>query len=79
MNFPISKKILKSAHLTEKEIKQELALALYKKDKLTLAQASRLAKMDRLQFQHLLASKKINIHYSKKDFEDDLKVIESLK
>jgi len=68
MNLAISEKILKSAGLTEHEIKQELALALFKKEKLTLAQASKLAQMDRLQFQHLLASRKIQLHYSQKDF-----------
>ena len=78
MNLAISEKLIKSAGLTESEIIQELALALFKKEKLTLAQASKLAQMDRLQFQHLLASRKIFIHYSLKDFEKDLTVIESL-
>jgi len=78
MNLIISNKILKSSGLTEKDIKKELALTLFREKKLTLAQASSIAQIDRLQFQQLLASRKINLHYSKKDFDEDLRVIESL-
>ena len=51
----------------------------YQKEKLTLAQASRLAGMDRMQFQHLLASRRIPINYDVKDFEEDLKNLRELR
>lgn len=58
--------------MTEGELRREIAVLLFERDKLTLAQASRLAGMSRLQFQHLLSSREIAVHYDVADFEDDL-------
>ena len=75
MSILISDDILQSARLTEDELKQEIAILLFQKEKLTLAQASRFAGMTRLQFQHLLASRKIPVHYDVAEFEEDLKTL----
>jgi len=78
MGVTIPDEICNATHLTEKELKQEIALMLFGKDKLTLAQAAKLADMDRLSFQHLLASRKIPVHYGIDDFEHDLKTLKEL-
>ena len=75
MSILISDDVLQSARLTEDEFKQEIAVLLFQKEKLTLAQASRFAGMTRLQFQHLLASRKIPVHYDIAEFEEDLKTL----
>lgn len=75
MSILISDDILQSARLTEEEFKQEIAVLLFQKEKLTLAQASRFAGMTRLQFQHLLASRKIPVHYDVAEFEEDMKTL----
>ena len=75
MSILISDDILQSARLTEDEFKQEIAVLLFQKEKLTLAQASRFAGMTRLQFQHLLASRNIPVHYDIAEFEEDLKTL----
>ena len=75
MSILISDDILQSARLTEDEFKQEIAVLLFQKEKLTLAQASRFAGMTRLQFQHLLASRKIPVHYDIAEFDEDLKTL----
>ena len=75
MSIVISDDILQSARLTEDELKQEIAVLLFQKEKLSLAQASRFAGMGRLQFQHLLASRKIPVHYDVVEFEEDLKTL----
>lgn len=49
---------------------------LFEKEKLTLGSASRLVGMDLIQFQRLLASRKIPIHYDVAEFRED---IQSLK
>lgn len=67
--------ILQATRLTEDELKQELAVILFQKDKLTLGQAGILAGMNRLQFQHLLASRKIPVHYGVAEFEEDIKTL----
>lgn len=64
--------------MSESELRQEIAVLLFEKDKITLAQASRLAEMDRLRFQHLLASRGIPVHYGSEDFEQDLDTLRRL-
>lgn len=76
MNVP--DEILQTARMTEEELRQELAILLFQKDRLTLGQASRLAGMDRLRFQHLLASRDIPVHYDVEEFEQDLSTLRSL-
>jgi predicted HTH domain antitoxin len=70
--------LLQSARISEAELRQEIAILLFQRDKLTLAQASRFAELSRLQFQHLLASRQIPIHYDVTDFEEDLHTLQRL-
>jgi hypothetical protein len=53
-------------------------VTLYQRDRLTLGQASRLATMDQAQFQLLLASREIPIHYDAADFDADPKTLEDM-
>lgn len=78
MNVMIPDEILATARITEEELRQEIAVLLFQRDRLTLAQASRLAGMDRLRFQHLLASRDIPVHYDVEEFEQDLATLRSL-
>lgn len=73
MTITIPDEILECAHISETEFLQEIALTLFQKNRLSLAQASKLAKMDRVAFQHLLASRQIPIHYDTAEFEADLR------
>jgi predicted HTH domain antitoxin len=75
MPVSISDEFLISSHLTESELKIELAVALFQNDRLTLGQASRLAEMGQLEFQKILASRSIPIHYGIDDLEADLRTI----
>ena len=50
MSVIIPDEILHAARMTEAEFKQEIAIFLFEKNKLTLAQASRLADISRFQF-----------------------------
>ena len=77
MSVVLSDEILASARMTEAEMRQEIAVMLFQQEKLTLAQASRLAEMHRVAFQHLLASRRIPIHYGIEDFEQDVQTIQS--
>lgn len=73
MSIVISDEILTATRMTEAEMRQEIAVMLFQKEKLTLAQASRVAGMHRIAFQHLLASRQISVHYGVEDFEQDIK------
>jgi predicted HTH domain antitoxin len=78
MTLMIPDEILHASRLSERELKVEIAIMLFEKEKLTLGQASRLAAMDRLEFQHLLASRRIPVHYDVADFEQDLETLGEL-
>jgi predicted HTH domain antitoxin len=73
MPVTISDEVLNAAHISEPELKQELALTLFQQERLTLAQASRLAEMSQLAFQALLAERQIPIHYGIDEFHEDLR------
>lgn len=73
MSLEISDEFIRSAGLSKEELAQEIAVMLFQKNRLTLAQAARFASINRLQFQHLLASRQIPVHYDEDDFQDDLK------
>ena len=78
MSVVISDDVLQSARMSGEELLQEVAVMLFQREKITLAQASRLSRMNRFQFQHLLASRRISVHYDVKEFEEDLKTLRKL-
>lgn len=63
---------------TEDELLREIAVLLYQKDKMTLGQAGRLARMSQIQFQRLVAERKIPVHYNTADFESDIKTLQEM-
>jgi predicted HTH domain antitoxin len=74
----IPDEVLAAAHMSEEEFRQEVAVMLFERGKLTIGQACRLAGMPRLRFQHLLASRQIPVHYDVADLEADLETLRSL-
>ena len=78
MPVTIPDEILTAAHISEPELRRELALTLFQQDRLTLAQASRLADMNQLAFQSLLADRQIPIHYGIEEFHEDLCTLRQL-
>jgi predicted HTH domain antitoxin len=75
MDLVISEDTLRAARTTAGELKQEIAVLLYRQDRLTLVQASEMAEMSPFAFQHLLASREIGPHYDVEDFEEDLETL----
>jgi predicted HTH domain antitoxin len=75
MPVTIPDEVLVAADLSELELKREVALALFQQERLTLAQASRLAEMSQLAFQALLADRQIPIHYGIAEFREDLRTL----
>ena len=75
MSVFIPDDIISATGMSGDELLRELAVVLYQQEKLTLAQASKLAGVSQLQFQHLLASRRIPLHYDVADFEADLETL----
>ncbi|MBE9102512.1 UPF0175 family protein [Vacuolonema iberomarrocanum] len=59
--------------LSEADLRTELAIALFQQERITLGTASQLAGLHQLEFQQLIASRGISIHYDLEDLEEDLK------
>jgi predicted HTH domain antitoxin len=78
MSIVVSDEVLTATRMTEAEMRQEIAIMLFQKEKLTLAQASRFAGMHRIAFQHLLASRHISVHYGIDDFEQDINNLQKM-
>ena len=76
MNLVIPDEILRATGMSVTEVRQEIAILLFQKDKLTLGQACQLAGMSHWQFQHLLASRHVPVHYDVAEFEEDLKIVQ---
>lgn len=70
--------VLHAAHMSEAELRQELALVLFEQERLTLGQAARLASLGVARFQHLLASRGIELHYGVEEFDADLGTLREL-
>jgi predicted HTH domain antitoxin len=63
MSVVISDDVLQTIQMFEAELLQEIAVMLFQQERFTLGQASRFALMNQLQFQRLLASREIPLHY----------------
>lgn len=79
MNLEIPDEILRATHLSPAELRVEIAVMLFQKEKLTLGRAAELADMGQLEFQRLLASREIPIHYDVEDLEEDLHTLDRLR
>jgi predicted HTH domain antitoxin len=72
MSLLISDELVKVSGLSESELILELIVLLFQQEKITLARASRLAGMTHIQFQRLLADRKIPVHYDVEDLQEDI-------
>lgn len=78
MNVAIPDDLAASAGLTEADARADLAVALYQRERLTLAQAARFAGVDRITFHRLLAEHEVPLNYDFSDFEQDVAVLRQL-
>lgn len=77
MSLVIPDEFLQSAHISEADLKLEIAILLFQQEKITLGTASQFAGMNQLKFQRILGSRKIPIHYGVEDFRQDLRTLEA--
>jgi predicted HTH domain antitoxin len=73
MSIVISDETLQALHMSESEMLIEIAILLFQQERFTLGQASRFARMNQLQFQRLLASRQISLHYDVTELREDVK------
>ncbi len=76
VSFEVPREVLRASRMTEDELRRELALHLFEQDKLSFGKARELAEMSVWDFQQLLGSRGIPVHY---DVEAYVKDRETLK
>ncbi|MCU0523382.1 MAG: UPF0175 family protein [Elainella sp. Prado103] len=59
--------------ISEADLRTELAISLFQQERITLGTASQLAGLHQIEFQKLIASRGICVHYDIEDLEQDLK------
>ena len=69
----ISGSVLEKIKISPSELLIEIAVHLYDKEKLSMAQAKRLAGMTQIEFQKELVKRNVCIKYDLEDLETDLK------
>lgn len=72
MSLVIPDDFLQTANIYEADLKLEIAILLFQQEKITLGTASQFADMNQLEFQRVLGSLKIQIHYGVEEFRQDL-------
>ena len=79
MSVVIPDEVLDAAGMSGAELVRELAVLLFQRERLGVGQASRLAGTGWVEFQHLLASRQIPVHYGATEFEADLETLEGIR
>ena len=70
---------LKTVDMTEDEMKLELAIWLYEKDKISLRKAARLAGLEWMGFSKILCERNIpTVRMTNEDFEKEISTVNSL-
>ncbi|HYV94670.1 MAG TPA: UPF0175 family protein [Chitinophagales bacterium] len=74
----IPDEVLDASHLSEEELKKEIAIMLYAQRKLSLGKARSLAGMSYEDFNELLFQREIP-HYDVEDLQQDIETLKRLK
>ena len=78
MSVVIPDEIFQASGLSEEELLQEVVLMLYEKKRISIGKASNLLGINLIEFQHLLASKDMYIHYDIEDLHEDVNTLKLL-
>ena len=78
VQIEIPREILHVTRMTPLEMQRELAVSLFQQNKLSFGKARELAAMTVWDFQQLLASRGVCVHYDASAFEEDKAAIEDL-
>lgn len=78
MSVVIPDIIVQASGMSEAELLQEIVLMLFEQKKISIGKASDLLGMNLIQFQHLIASREICIHYDSDDLKADVATLKRL-
>lgn len=75
MTVDIPDHILTQAGISQAELLLKIALVLFREERLSLGQASRLAGLHQIEFQRQLSLHNIPVHYREEDFDRDMSTL----
>lgn len=78
MSVVIPDDILQAAKMTEDELRLEVAILLYKQDKISSGKARAWTGLTAIGFQRELARRGLCINYDVEDFQADVKTLQSM-
>ncbi|MCX6040453.1 MAG: UPF0175 family protein [Caldilinea sp.] len=78
VQIEIPREVLHAARMTASELQRELAVHLFAEGKLSFGKAREVAHMGFWEFQQLLASRRIPVHYDIEEYEEDLATLSRL-
>lgn len=76
MHLVIEDETLAAARMSPEELKLELALSLYARERLTLGQAARLAGISQWRFQQALVAREMAVPYDETELKADQEQLE---
>jgi predicted HTH domain antitoxin len=78
MGLHIADEELESAHLSAEVLRREIALLLFQQDRRMRGRASAFKGVRQLDFQRLLAARRISVHDDIAEYETDLRTLQAL-
>jgi predicted HTH domain antitoxin len=78
MSVVIPDDIFQATKMTEDELKLEIALMLYKQQKISSGKVRAWTGLTTIEFQHELAKRKLYLNYDVEDLQADIKTLQSM-
>jgi len=78
MPVVVADEFVRASGLTEAELRLAVAVLLYREERLTLGQASRLGQMSQAEFLDALYERGVPLHYGVDDLENDAATLRRL-
>lgn len=78
MSVVIPDDILRATKMTEGELKLEIAIMLYKQQKISSGKVRAWIGLTVIEFQHQLAKRGLYINYDVEDFQSDIETLQSM-
>jgi predicted HTH domain antitoxin len=78
MSVVIPDDILKATKMTEEELKLEIAIMLYKQEKISSGKVRAWTGLNVIEFQQQLSLRGLSINYDVEDFQADIQTLQSM-
>jgi len=78
ISIEIPREVPHAVRMRLRDLKQELAIFLFQQGRLSFGKAREMAGMTVWEFQQLLASREIPVHYDVEDYEEDITTLKEL-